>query len=109
MGRPSKVRTNIGELRKRLNRTRGEFSNMLSLDQKSGGTPHLEALENGRCHVTPELAWRCALRFGVSIESITRNDLKLLNIRGEPWVRENGPLSLRREGGSSNLDRRRSV
>jgi transcriptional regulator with XRE-family HTH domain len=93
MGRRSKIRTNIGELRERLNLTRGEFSKLLALDKKSGRTPHLEALESGRNHVTPELAWQCALLFGVSIESIMRNDRKLLNIRGEPWVQEDGPPS----------------
>ena len=44
--------------------------------------------------MTPELAWQCALLFGVGIESIMRDDRKLLNIRGEPWVKEDGPLSL---------------
>lgn len=91
MGRRSIVRNNFGELRRRLGYKQRRFASELSLDLKGLRTPHLEKIERGALPLSYEVARRCTLVFGVSQESIVKNDGVLLNTKGKPWTYEDIP------------------
>jgi hypothetical protein len=63
----------------------------------------LEAIEKGARFISPELARECTLRYGVSQESIVKDDFLLLNTKGEPWTQKDKPNDAATEEGRLEL------